>query len=358
MVSFQRIDRSMWRGSATRLAVAVGIGALVLSACSAGADAESDDSGLQTVTLAMDYLPNAMHGGLAYAMQEGLFADQGIKVKLISYNGSTGGSTVVASGKADLAIGENAAFDIGYFATGAPMRSIFIISPGNPTYLSVLKSSGITSPAQLAGKAHGGFGSPLEDEIVNQMIETDGGKDKIKQVVLNVGTYEALKAGQVDSTVTYPDGELQFANEGIDLVRFKQSDYGVPKQVMAVSTVLADNDFLEDHPDLARGFTTALQQGYEKAIEDPAAVTASVLAQFPDANLDEAITLNSAKVYAETSFPNSDGPVGTQSVEKTQVAADWMAGRGLLVDPDGKLLSSFDVSPYITNEYLPAVVAN
>ncbi|MDJ0105294.1 ABC transporter substrate-binding protein [Rhodococcus erythropolis] len=353
MAIFKRINRNTGRGSAARLAVAVGAVALVMSACSAGTDADSDESGLQTVTLAMDFLPNAMHGGLAYAMQEGLFADQGIKVKLISYNGSTTGEPIVAAGKADLAIGVNTAFDIGFFATGAQVKSIFIISPGNPTYLSVLKSSGITSPAQLAGKTHGGFGSLREEEIVNQMIETAGGTDKVTQVVLNVGTYEALKAGQVDTTVTYPDMELQFANDGVDIVRFKQSDYGVPKPVNAVSMLLANNDFLIKHPDLARGFTTALRQGYEKAIEDPAAVTASVLDQFPDANLNETLTLNSAKIYAETSFLNPDGPIGTQSVEQTQVAADWMAGRGLLVDPDGNPLSGFDVSPYITNEYLP-----
>ncbi|MDJ0012235.1 ABC transporter substrate-binding protein [Rhodococcus erythropolis] len=345
--------KSVGRGSTARMAVALGAAALVMSACSAGADADSDESGLQTVTLAMDYLPNAMHGGLAYAMQEGLFADQGIKVKLISYNGSTTGEPIVASGKADLAIGQNAAVDINFFGTGAPVKSIFVISPGSPTHISVLKSSGITSPAQLSGKTYGGFGSTIEEAIVNQMIETDGGKDPIKQVVLNVGTYEALKAGKVDTTVTYPDMDFQFATDGVDIVRFKQSDYGVPKPVMAVSMLLANNDFLVKNPDLARGFTTALQRGYEKAIEDPAAVTASVLAQFPDANLNEELTLDSAKVMAESSFPNPDGPIGAQSVEQTQVAADWMAGRGLLVDPDGKAVTSFDVSPYITNDYLP-----
>ncbi|WP_329213848.1 ABC transporter substrate-binding protein [Streptomyces sp. NBC_01485] len=345
-----RVGAPVSRRSALRLGSALAVGAFVLTACSGSGsdDAESaTGSHLTTVTFALDYLPGAAHNGLAYAIQKGLFEKEGIKVKILPI-GSSAADTLIASGQAQVGFTGSIGSAVTDFASGAPVKSIFMVMPGDPSGLTVLKSSGITSPGKLAGKVYGGYGSPAELALVNAMIKNDGGKSKAKQVVLSVGSTEALKARKVDVAATWPEQEYEFTQSGVKFTKFEPTDYGVA--AASGLLLLANNSFLEKSPDVARGLTKALREGYQAAIADPKAANAALAAQFSDINpkLVDYVTASETK-----DMVNPDGPVGTQSVQKSQAYSDWMIEQGVLAGADGKLLKSFDVKPYVTNDYLP-----
>ena len=336
-----------------RAGALLAVGALPLSACGSadrtGSTATSGAKGLATVTLALDYLPGAAHNGLAYAMQEGLFAKQGIKVKIIPY-GSTAAETLVSAGKADLGLSSEYGTAITALAAGAPMKAIFMLTPRQPFKLAVLASSGITSPAQLGGHTYGGFGAALEAALVDAMIKGAGGHGEIRQVVLSTGSYEALQGKRVDCTFVYPDEAFQFDREGVKLTEFSNADYGVPDDTG--NLVIANTAWLTADLALARGFLKAMRQGYQVAIDNPAAANRALLKQFP--GVDQALVDYVAKYQAKELFPNPDGPIGTLSVEKWKKYAAWLSANNLLVDAGGKKLHGFDPSPYVTNSYLPA----
>lgn len=327
----------------------VGVTAMVAACSSTTDDASgSSGSGLTTVTVALDYLPSPSHSGIAYAMQEGLFAEQRIELKILPY-GATAPETLVAAGKADIGLSSGSMAAIPILASGAPVKSIFVSST-EPYKVGVLADSGIERPADLAGKSYGGYGIPVEAAMIDAMIKNDGGSGEVKDVVLNVGAYEALTGGQVDSVLAYRDQEYQNELNGIDMKSFDVSEYGVPEGTGLL--VLANDGFLEKNGPLVEGFVAALQAGYQAAIDDPAAATQALIAQFPG-EVNEEVADYVGDVQAKELLPNAFGPVGTQDLAQWQAAADWLAAQGLLVDASGKTLSSFDVTPYVTNEYLP-----
>lgn len=337
------------RRSALRLGSALAVGSLVLTACSGtgSADTAAGASGLTTVTFALDYLPGATHNGLAYAMRKGLFAKEGIKIKILPV-GTTPSDALIGTGQAQFGFATSYATALTDFAAGIPVKSIFLAMPHDPSVISVLTSSGITSPAGLAGKTYGGYGSSTELATVNEMIAKAGGHGKVKQVVLSVGSVEALKSGKVNVAGTWPDDDYTASQDGTGFTKFQPTDYGVP--VNSGVLVLANNSYAQKNPEIAAGLAKALREGYQAALDDPRAANAALKAQFPSVN--PKLVAFTAKAQAKD-MVNQDGPVGTQSVKRWQTYADWMVKMGVLTGADGKALKSFDVKPFVTNSYLP-----
>lgn len=343
------------RRSVIRLGSALTVGALVLTACTdsgSGNDAGSvagAGSKLTTVTFALDFLPNPTHNGLAYAMQKGLFAKEGIKLKILPV-GSTASDALISAGQAEAGFTNNYATALTSASAGAPLKAIFSAMPHDPSAVTVLTSSGITSPAQLAGKTYGGYGSKLELAMINAMIANAGGHGKVKQVVLQVGSTEALKTRKVDVAATWPDQEYDFAQSGVKYTRFLAADYDLPEASGLLT--LAGNSFLQKSPALARGLVKALSEGYQAAIDDPQAANEALIAQFPNAHIDSKLATYVSSREAKDLL-NPYGAIGTQSLKGWQTYADWMIKQGILTGADGKTLKNIDVKSLVTNSYLP-----
>ncbi|MEU3619528.1 ABC transporter substrate-binding protein [Streptomyces sp. NPDC006872] len=343
------------RRSIIRLGSALAVGTLVLTACTdsgSGTDtgsAAGAGTKLTTVTFALDFMPNPTHNGLAYAMQKGLFAKEGIKLNILPV-GSTASDALISAGQADAGFTSNYATALTSVSAGAPLKAIFSAMPHDPSAITVLNSSGITSPAQLAGKTYGGYGSKLELALINSMIAKAGGHGKVKQVVLQVGSTEALKTKKVDVAVTWPDQEYDFAQSGMKYTRFLPADYGLPEASGLL--MLGGNSFLQKSPDVARGLVKAMAEGYKAAIADPKAANEALIAQFPNANISAKLATYVSSREAK-GMVNPYGPIGTQSVQIWQTYADWMIKQGILTGADGKPLKSIDVKSLVTNSYLP-----
>ncbi|MFJ5306926.1 ABC transporter substrate-binding protein [Streptomyces sp. NPDC088350] len=306
-------------------------------------------SKLTTVTFALDFLPNPTHNGLAYAMQKGLFAKEGIKLKILPV-GSTASDALISAGQADAGFTSNYGSALTSVSAGAPLKAIFSAMPHDPSAFTVLASSGITSPTQLAGKTYGGYGSKLEPAMINAMIANAGGHGEVKQVVLQVGSTEALKSRKVDVAATWPDQEYEFAQSGVKYTRFLAADYDLPEASGLL--MLAGNSFLQKSPAVARGLVKALSEGYRAAIDHPKAANEALIAQFPNAHIDPKLATYVSSREAKDLL-NPYGPVGTQSIKHWQAYADWMIKQGALSGPDGKNLKTVDVKSFVTNSYLP-----
>lgn len=328
------------------------VGSLVLTGCSSSgksADAQNAAAnGLTTVTLALDYFPNAEHNGLAYAMQEGLFKKQGIQVKIVPF-ASTAAETLVAAGKADIGFSGNIGSAELTFASGTAAKAIFTLVPRQQAVVAVMASSGITRPAQLAGKTYGGYGTPAEAIMINQMIKDDGGTGTSKQVTLSIGSAQALAAKQVDAAGLYPDDLYQDQQEGKKVTSWNPSDYGIPDS--GGLQVIATDSWLKANPKVARGFVAALAEGEKVAIDSPTVADAALEKQF--SGINAALTDYVATYYAKNLLSNPDGPLGTLNVKTWQAYADWMIKNGLMVDSAGKKVTSFEAASFVTNEYLP-----
>jgi ABC-type nitrate/sulfonate/bicarbonate transport system substrate-binding protein len=213
--------------------------------------------------------------------------------------------------------------------------------------------SDITSPKDLDGKTYAGFGAPYEKPLLQKVIQNAGGKGDFKQVTLNTSAYAALYAGQTDFAMPMPTWEgLEAKLSGKPLKNFQLSDYGFPA---IYSTLVATSDqFLKKNPELAKKFLAAVDKGYRYAAEHPDQAADLLISANKSVLTNTKLVKESETLLAKEYYKGTDGSIGTQSAERWQAFADFEYKAGLLVDANGKkLTSSPKASTFFTNAYLP-----
>jgi ABC-type nitrate/sulfonate/bicarbonate transport system substrate-binding protein len=322
---------------------------LLLSACSVSTDAaDTSDDGLIDVTFALSYLPDTSLNGITYAQENGLFEDAGLDVEILPWGSSTPES-LVAAGEADFGFATDIRTALLAMASGAQLTSLMAVYQHTPYVLTTLEDAGYTSPADLAGKIYGGFGSPMELAVVNDMIAADGGTADAEAVTLSVAAFDALASERVDTVLSFPGDLYALEQSGTPVSTWESTDFGVPEGY--ASLVISSNDFIEQNEDVVAKFVGAFQAGYAAALADPDAANDTVTAAYPD-DLDPAIVQFVSDIQTESLYVSADGTVGSQDAAVWQQNADWLIDEGILAGDDGNPLTEYDTSALFTNDYL------
>jgi ABC-type nitrate/sulfonate/bicarbonate transport system substrate-binding protein len=343
------------RGRRTPLIAAGGAllaAALVLTGCSGSSDASESGAGedLTTVKFALSYLPDVYLNGLAYADQEGLFEDAGIEIEYVPWGTTVTSDSIVASGEADMGISTDVRYALLAMASGMKITSLAAVYQHTPYLLTSMADKGYDSPADLSGKIYGGFGSPMEVAVVNDMIKNDGGAEPAENVTLSVAAYEALPAGRVDTILSFPGEIFMFNQSDTPVNTWKTTDFGVPDSYATL--LIGNDDYIAANEDLVAKFTAAFQKGYEAALEDPDAANEAFFAEFPDADMAPDQLQYVSDLQTNDLYISPDGVFGSQTEDVWQSNADWLIEQGILAGPDGDLLTEFDASKVFTNTYL------
>jgi ABC-type nitrate/sulfonate/bicarbonate transport system substrate-binding protein len=305
------------------------------------------------VRLALDWTPNTNHTGFFVARHEGWYDAAGIDLRILPYSG-TAPETLIGSHQADCGISfqDSMTFAV---AAGVNVRSVMAILQRTASEIAVLADSGIDRPRQLDGRVYGGFGYPNELPTVKYVIQHDGGTGVFKDVVIDTAAYEALYAKRVDFTIPFTAWEgVEAGLRGIKLRYFAFTDYGFPDFYQVV--LACDPQWLAAQPDAARRFVAATVRGFEVAAKDPDAAAATLVAENPgvfDANPE--LPKASAEFLAKGGYyVDTDGVVGRQTLERWQGYSGFLYDQGLLIDGDGKPLTSPpDYATLFTNDFLP-----
>jgi ABC-type nitrate/sulfonate/bicarbonate transport system substrate-binding protein len=350
MTSFTpKTARSTASRIARQAAAAATVGAITiaLAACATTPEAAPGDE-LTKVTFALSYLPDPSLSGLAYALEHDLFTEQGLEVEILPW-GSTTPEQLIASGQADFGSATDIRTALLAIAAGAEMTSLMATYEHVPYVLTTLAGTGIESPKDLAGGTYGGFGSPMEIAVVNDMIAADGGTEDAEAVALSVAAFDALTSGRVDTVLSFPGEVFQMTEAGADLLTWDTRDFGLPDAYAGL--IMSSNAYIEANPETVKAFVTAMQAGYKGALEDPQGGIDALMAVYPD-ELDPAVVAYVTDVQTNELFVSADGTVGSQEADIWQANADWLIAKGILVDGTGTLLTSFDTEGLFTNEYL------
>jgi ABC-type nitrate/sulfonate/bicarbonate transport system substrate-binding protein len=306
-----------------------------------------------TVRLALDWTPNTNHIGFFVAEHEGWYANAAITLRILPYSGTTP-ETLIGAHQAECGISfqDSMTFAV---AAGVKATSVMAILQRTASQIAVLESSSIERPRDLDGRVYGGFGYPNEVPTVKFVVQHDGGKGDFKNVVIDTAAYEALYAKRVDFTIPFTAWEGVEADlRGIDLRYFAFTDYGFPEFYQVV--LACDPDWLAREPDAARRFVAATVRGFELAARDPDAAADMLIAENPgafDAN-PELPKASSQLLAKEGYYVDDGGRVGTQTLERWQGYSGFLYEQGLLVDADGKPLTSPpDYGTLFTNDFLP-----
>lgn len=238
-----------------------------------GSDEESQDSASTTdITFVLDWTPNTNHTGVYVADKLGYFEEAGLNVEIVQPP-DDGAEAMVASGQAQLGVSFQD-YLVPAFAgeqKTMPITAVAAILQHNLSGIMSPKELGIVSPAKLEGHTYATWELPIEQAILKECVEEDGGDfSKVELIPETIDDeVSALKAGQVDSIWVYYGWagiNAEIKDYPINYFAFKDIDdafdYYSP-------VIIANDDFLADDPDTAKAFLAAVAKGYEYAAENP-----------------------------------------------------------------------------------------
>jgi len=328
---------------------AVPVGAalvMVLAACtsapgsasfaSAGASPDEPD-----ITVAA--LPSVDLAGLYVAQDQGLFARQGLRVRITKIASSKAVIAAQLNGQVDISAGSY----VGYLAAqaaGARFRILAEASTLRPDTrtLVVAADSGITSIADLAGKKIGVNGTnSIGTLLISTLLQEHG-------IPLGKVHFVTDQAGFPDMPGQLQNGAWQAAFLAEPYVTMAEETYGDTELAdldqggtldFPIDGYVATQAWAQRHPKTAAAFVRAIEQGQALADSDPTAVRAAM------AKFDQLPAMVTA-VMALPDFPL--GPVDDKRIQRT---AEAMLEFGMLGPQDA---TQVDHGTLVTSMIAPA----
>ena len=264
------------------------IASLLLAGCGNSSEEAGSDSGSDTQSVAMGLEPWLGYGPWYIAQEKGYFEEEGIDVKITSFDADADLNAALASDQ--IQVGNIASHTTMNFIDNGIDLSVLLLLDASETADAILSNGEIGSVSELKGKQVAYEEGTTSDLLLNFALKENGMTiDDIEKVSMNAdaaGT--ALIAGKVPSAVTYEPyiSEAQKKEPNITPI-FTASE----KEGLISDVLVAKKDFVNSNSDTIQ----ALVNVWGKAIE------------FYNSNEDEgqeiiAKAVGSSKEDLETAF--------------------------------------------------------
>jgi len=184
--------------------------------------------GAQELTLILDWFPNVDHLPIYAARQRGLFAEEGLDIKIIIPSETADGLKMAASGNVDIAVSYEPQTIIAA-ARGLDVMVFARLIEHPLSTLLFIKGKGIESPRDLAGKKIGYTVPGLMDVLLDAFAKVNDIRD---YQAINVGfaIVQSLTANKVDAVMgpfkTYET--VTMAHKGYAVGYFELEKWGIP----------------------------------------------------------------------------------------------------------------------------------
>ncbi|MCM3569543.1 ABC transporter substrate-binding protein [Neobacillus mesonae] len=299
---------------------------VVLGACGKEETNPSSDKdkGLQKVSLMLDWYPNAVHSFLFTADEKGYFKEQGLDVDIEMPADTNDPLRLVAAGKIDMAMSYQPEVLVAR-GEDIPVQSFSAIVRHPLNQVMVPKEGTIKSPKDLAGKTVGYPSIPLDEAIIDTMVNADGGDTKkVKMVDVGWDLIPAMATKKTDALIGgYINHEkLLLDKEGHPMRTLNPADYGVPDYYELV--MVGSEKGLKEKPDVYKKFITAMTKG-QKYVEAHPGEGLSILLKHEEKSspLEKDIETKSLDILLPL-MDAKDKPFGYQDPETWKKVGEWL----------------------------------
>jgi putative hydroxymethylpyrimidine transport system substrate-binding protein len=319
--------------------------ALLVVACGEKHESVNPSPGhAQSLTLMLDWFPNADHVGIYQALAERDFSRAALDVHVQVPGNPALPLELLAAGKVDVAISYEPEVLLAR-NQGLPLVSVAAIVQEPLTSIVSIGSAHIRRPADLRGKKVGDAGIPYQHAYLETIL-AHAHVPPSSVTEINVGTdlVPAMLSGRVAATLgAYWNYEaIQLALERKHPHVIRMNEVGVPNYDELV--VVVRKGTLVDHPDEIRRFVQALARGYESVRQDPQTAVNNLVAA--TTGLDPKFQLESVRATLSAFFPSNPGePWGWQDPAEWNAYGEWMLREHLISNPNAVIAAS-------TNELL------
>ena len=205
------------------------------------------------------------------AQAKGYFEEVGLKVNIVQPP-DDGAEVLVASGKAQFGISFQDSMAPALCGKDAlPITAVASVIQHNTSGIISRKGEGMQSPKGMEGHTYATWNGPIELATLKQVVEKDGGDFEKVELIPSKAVDEitALRSKQVDSIwIFYAWAGVKAELEELETDYFAFADID-PVFDYYTPVVIAGNKFLEEKPETAKKFLSALTKGYQFAMENP-----------------------------------------------------------------------------------------
>ena len=308
--------------------------ALALAGCGGTSGSDRPD---QSVSLLLDFTPNAVHSGIYMATQRGYDEAEGVTLKVRAPGASTDALKLLESGRTDMAILD--IHDLG-LARERGADVVGVMAVVQRPLAAVLAAPDVRRPKQLEGRRAGVTGLPSDTAVLDSIVRGDHGDPaKVKSTTIGFQAVKALLAGRVAGATAFWNVEgvaLKAARPGFH--EFRVEDYGAPAYPELV--LCTTPAVLADRKPAVRATIRALQRGYTEAQDDPASAVAAMTSAVRGLDAD---ALSAQLDAVAPAFTAGAQVFGELRSDVLRAWADWDVRFGILKRPPD-LAATFDTS--------------
>ena len=270
----------------------------LITGCTNKDNKKEDNSGLEKVTVVLDWTPNTNHTGLYVALDKGYYKEQGLDVEIVQPSDGNA-TTIVATNKADFGVSYQE--DVTYAKTSEdplPIKAISTIIQHNTSGFASPASKNIKTVEDFENKTYGGWGSESEKATLNAVM-TNNGADFDTVKILDVGEDDFFTATKKEIDIFnvfegWTGVEAKLRGEEINFIATKDLD----KRLDYYTPLLITNDkIINENPELAKKFLAATSKGYEDCVNNPEESAKILLKYAPEIN--EELAIESQKFLAD-----------------------------------------------------------
>jgi ABC-type nitrate/sulfonate/bicarbonate transport system substrate-binding protein len=264
--------------AAAAIAVTIGV-----AACgSSSSSSTSGSSGSPTpISFRLSFLAGGDAAPFVVADQKGFYTKNGVDVSIKEASDATSTSKLVATGNDQMGYIYGPPEVLLAGSHGLPITSVYSFYQSDPFGILSLKSSGITSPTDLAGKKVGLTGAPFEQAEFNTMLNTAGvSTDSVDVVNVGFNGLQATRSGQLNANSDLSVNANYLGKKGTPVNFFTFAKYGAPDYPF--ESIIANNNFLQDNPDAVKGFNTGTSEGILWAKAHPQEAADMVMKAYPN----------------------------------------------------------------------------
>ena len=325
--------------------LAAGLAAVMTVGAAGSTTVSAADNETEKITFVLDWTPNTNHTGLYVAENLGYFEDQGLEVEIVQPP-EGGADALVASGRAQFGVSFQDSMAPGVAGDNAlPTTAVAALIQHNTSGIMSRKGEGMDTPKGMEGKKYATWDGPIEVAMIQNVVEQDGGDFSKVEMIPSTVTDEvsALESGSVDAIwIFYAWAGVKFELTGAETDYFAFKDIN-PVFDYYTPVVIANNEFLEEEPETAKKFLTALRDGYEYAIENPEEAADILCEAAPE--LDPELVLASQE-YLKDQYKAEVSQWGYIDPERWNAFYQWLNENGLTE-------AEIPENAGFSNDYLP-----
>lgn len=308
---------------------------LSLAGCTcSGDEASSSGDGAASVSLALNWFPEAEHGGFYAADVHGFYAAEGVEVRIQAGRPEAPVLTQVAAGRVDFGV-DDASGVLLARAEGVPVVVVLASLQHNPRCILVRSDSpfqrlGDLRDIELAMNVREPFA-----QILRQRVPLEG-----VTVVPYAGNVAPFLANEAYAQQAYVFSEPFVAQaEGVNVRCLMTAELGFDPYA---SVLVTSETMIASDPERVGKVVRAVAQGWGRYLEDPAETNAHIHELNPEMAME--LLEQGATAVRVLAGPAAD--VGSMSADRWTALRDSMAGAELVP-------ADLDVSSAFTTRFLP-----